>query len=171
MPVADQEVKPENRIDADHRYGCNGKPRPTPENFYFAPNGTRQKWGSPNVAEHGLKRIYYTGSTECRYDMSETDTRCAGCEHRIQPPTQPVVADLTPEGWSMEPAPGANAMRSFGDPERSGMRWNEQERADMLAAWNNGNGLSMVLIAKKHRRRESGIHAQLYALGALDPQK
>jgi len=59
-------------------YGCNGKPRPTPETFYWAQDGYLR------VAAGRVRRdvaIKHVMSTSCQYNKTMTDPKCSGCEH------------------------------------------------------------------------------------------
>lgn len=54
-----------NTLTTPH-YGCHNRPRPDPN--------------KPVVSKH--VSWPYRFSTECRYDMSQTDARCSGCVHQ-----------------------------------------------------------------------------------------
>lgn len=66
-------------------YGCHNQPRPVAgavthlaQSGYEEPVDENWGWFSrkPRYVE-----IHHTMSTDCRYDKSTTDPRCAGCQH------------------------------------------------------------------------------------------
>lgn len=66
MPADPQyDVVHAKAIPVSNFYGCHSKPRP--------------EVGHPVPSKDGT--YPYRFSTECRYDMSTTDTRCEGCPH------------------------------------------------------------------------------------------
>lgn len=65
-PVEDHPVHEKVRVSAGRQYGCNGKPRPDTE----------------RAVTDGGASWPYVFSTECRYDLSLTDTACEGCQWR-----------------------------------------------------------------------------------------
>ena len=66
MPVEDHAVHEKVREKEGAKYGCWNKPRPT--------------FGQWMIG--GGYGYEYRFSTECRYDMSLTDSKCDGCEWR-----------------------------------------------------------------------------------------
>lgn len=68
-------------------YGCHNRPRPTAETSYVAQAGfkiVRDGFDAPWRVP-ALVTIKHTLSTNCRYDLSAADQRCAGCAHGSQP--------------------------------------------------------------------------------------
>lgn len=68
-------------------YGCHNRPRPTAATSYPAQDGwqdigllTRRPSRLPIIVPIG-----HTMSTNCRYDLSAADQRCAGCVHGSRP--------------------------------------------------------------------------------------
>lgn len=68
MPVEDHEVHEKVKIADNKPYGCHNIDRNS-KGYLGSP------WGTSEFIEHAM-------STECRYDMSLTDPRCANCKHR-----------------------------------------------------------------------------------------
>lgn len=65
-------------------YACNGKPRPTSSTAYHAQDGWDYKSYGGSVALSRSPRIVeikHVMSTDCLYQESATDKRCAGCQH------------------------------------------------------------------------------------------
>lgn len=58
-------------------YGCHNKPRPVPNQPVSGP-WVRDSHGS---SQHSWP---YRFTTDCLYDMSHKDKRCAGCKHARQ---------------------------------------------------------------------------------------
>lgn len=56
-------------------YGCHNR---TFEKVYFAPT---RIYGYGGIFSYGVTRITHRLSTDCKYDKSATDPRCAGCKH------------------------------------------------------------------------------------------
>ena len=73
-PVEDHDVHESVKIRADKPYGCWG--RKGMGDGYYAPD--RHYRGNGTFSIH-LAYIPHRNSTECRYDLWETDPRCAGC--------------------------------------------------------------------------------------------
>jgi hypothetical protein len=69
------------RTDADP-YGCKDGKR---TDGYYAKNGLSfhhaKTTDGSNIAAYKMLWIDDVMSTECRYDMSLSDKRCAGCKH------------------------------------------------------------------------------------------
>lgn len=81
MPVLDHEVHP--LTIGGERYGCHN--RPDLEAGYFAPDGLADYMDDRDTgldARIKLAWIPHRMSTECRYDMSLSDSKCAGCTHQ-----------------------------------------------------------------------------------------
>lgn len=53
-------------------YGCHNKPRPKPGSF------VHHSKHRPPTAIH---KWPFVNSTDCQYDRSHDDSRCAGCQH------------------------------------------------------------------------------------------
>lgn len=68
MPVEDHEVHEKVKIADNKPYGCHNRPA-------YAEGYIGSPWGTAKFIAHAM-------STECRYDMSLTDPRCANCKHR-----------------------------------------------------------------------------------------
>lgn len=68
-------------------YGCHNRPRPTAETSYPAQLGWHygiSLKGEPTRLPVVVP-IAHTMSTNCRYDLSAADQRCAGCAHGSAP--------------------------------------------------------------------------------------
>lgn len=85
-PVEDHPIHPSTQKGDDFRYGCwNRKPF---KKAYFAPNRYMPVLRDPKeffkqtFVLHA-KHIPHVMSTDCRYDMSDTDPNCRECKHRI----------------------------------------------------------------------------------------
>lgn len=74
MPVENHEVHDSVKIKADEPYGCWG--RIGMAAGYFAPDRALEE-----TVEFSLQArfIPHVMSTDCRYDLWETDPRCTGC--------------------------------------------------------------------------------------------
>ena len=77
MPVEDHAVHDKVKHAADYKYGCHN--RKEYDTGYFAPDRIYKPDGTFYIVQ---KRIPYTMSRECRYDMSLSDSHCEGCQHR-----------------------------------------------------------------------------------------
>jgi len=69
----------------EHRYGCNGRERPTSESWYFAQDGYHEfKDGSGNMVRGSAKwvKVYHVLSIDCQYIEVSDDKACYGCAHR-----------------------------------------------------------------------------------------
>lgn len=76
MPVIDHPVHPSTIQGQDARYGCHNQPRREEGAGYWAPD--REYLADGRWI--GTKRfIKDRASIDCKYDMSATDTKCAGC--------------------------------------------------------------------------------------------
>ncbi len=65
-------------------YGCWNKPRPQAWTTIPAHDGYTPPREQTTVIGYRTPKVVmikHTMSTECRYDKSATDPRCAGCEH------------------------------------------------------------------------------------------
>lgn len=74
MPVEDHEVHEKVKISADKRYGCWG--RQGMGVGYFAPD---RRYKPDGTYYQILTRIPHRNTTDCRYDLWESDPRCTGC--------------------------------------------------------------------------------------------
>ena len=74
MPVEDHEVHESVKISADKRYGCWG--RIGMKMGYYAPDREYRPNGTFLIR---LTFIPHVMTTDCRYDLWETDPRCTGC--------------------------------------------------------------------------------------------
>lgn len=75
MPVIDHPV---HRLTIGGAlYGCHG--RAEFKAGYWAPDRT---YAPDGMIRTGQALIPHTMSRECRYDMSLTDAKCDGCQHR-----------------------------------------------------------------------------------------
>lgn len=74
MPVDDAPVHELTRIDSASRYKCHNRKPYAPA--YYAPDRIYRPDGTFYVVQ---TRIVHAMSRECRFDMYETDPRCAGC--------------------------------------------------------------------------------------------
>lgn len=80
-PVADHPTHEKTKVGADHRYGCNNRPRPDPESGYWAPDRVYTESGA--FIEKPVFVKHYEGmSIACRYDLAKSDKQCAGCRHQ-----------------------------------------------------------------------------------------
>ena len=80
MPVEDHEVHEKTRIEAAKPYGCHNRDRDM--TGYSAPNRFAGTTGHEPIYWLGRVKIPHVMSRECRYDMSNNDSRCNGCKHR-----------------------------------------------------------------------------------------
>ena len=80
MPVENHAVHTKTRIAADKPYGCNNLDRDMVG--YSAPNRRAGANGYEPTFWMERVKIPHVMSRECRYDMSNKDTRCDGCKHR-----------------------------------------------------------------------------------------
>lgn len=80
MAVLDHAVHEKTAIEASRPYGCHGKDRLF--TGYQAPNRFAGTTGNEPIWWIGRKPVPHVMSRECRYDMSLTDLRCAGCKHQ-----------------------------------------------------------------------------------------
>ena len=80
MPVEDHEVHDKVKEAAGTKYGCFNR-KPYAEG-YRAPNRYQTSDGYQAVYKLEAKFIPHVMSRECRYDMSLTDVKCDGCNHR-----------------------------------------------------------------------------------------
>lgn len=91
VPVDDHPIHPSTQKGADFRYGCwNREPF---ADAYMAP----QRFAKPNKSDWSFRNftcsnedfeigtvfVFHKMSTDCKYDMSDTDPNCKGCKHRI----------------------------------------------------------------------------------------
>ena len=74
MPVEDIPVHEKVKISADKRYGCWGRVKM--DAGYFA---TDRRYKPDGTYYQILTRIPHRNTTDCRYDLWESDPRCAGC--------------------------------------------------------------------------------------------
>ena len=75
MPVEDHEVHDKVKIAADKRYGCWGKEVQLRKG-YWAPD---RKYNYDGTFTPRFVFIEHVMTTDCRYDLWETDPRCTGC--------------------------------------------------------------------------------------------
>lgn len=68
MPVEEHEVHEKVKIADNKPYGCHNR-------LDHCEGYVGSQWGTPIWIPHVM-------STECRYDMSLTDPRCAKCRHQ-----------------------------------------------------------------------------------------
>lgn len=89
MPVDDHPIHSSTQKGADFRYGCwNRKPL---ADAYMAP----QRFAKPDESDFVIRNftcsntdfeigtvfVLHKMSTDCKYDMSDTDPNCKGCKH------------------------------------------------------------------------------------------
>ena len=76
MPVLDTPVHPLVKRDKDAPYGC--KDREMSKGYWV-----KERWYYED-GRYALRDLFipHRMSTECRYDKSTTDPRCATCKHR-----------------------------------------------------------------------------------------
>lgn len=74
MPVDDIPVHDKVKISADKRYGCWGRVKM--DAGYFAPD---RRYKPDGTYYQILTRIPHRNTTDCRYDLWESDPRCSGC--------------------------------------------------------------------------------------------
>ena len=79
MPVEDHPIHEKTRQGSDARYGCWGRERRREP--LLVKNGHTSGHGDFEAVQR-LTLIPDHGSVECRYDMSLSDQKCAGCQHR-----------------------------------------------------------------------------------------
>lgn len=82
MPVLDHEIHPRT-VDNGRAYACHNR-HPFAAG-YFAPDGLADFMDDRDTgldARIKLAWIPHVMSTECRYDMSLTDSKCEGCRER-----------------------------------------------------------------------------------------
>ena len=82
-PVEEHAVHEKVRQKEGARYGCHNKPRRRDD--YFVKTGhdaTKTHFDGDVTTRQRRSLIPDFGSLECRYDMSLTDDKCEGCEHR-----------------------------------------------------------------------------------------
>lgn len=75
-------------------YGCHNRPRPTAATSYPAQDGWQ---GGVTLRQTATRMpvivpIAHTLSTNCRYDLSAADQRCAGCAHGQSDPKSDALA-------------------------------------------------------------------------------
>lgn len=80
MAVLDHKVHEKVKIDQGKPYGCHNGDRRM--QGYYAPNRMAGSDGYKPMFRYEAVRIEHRMSKECRYDMSLTDPRCDGCNHR-----------------------------------------------------------------------------------------
>lgn len=69
----------------EHRYGCNGRERPTAETWFWAQDGYHEfKDGHGNMVRGLAKwvKVYHVMSTDCKYDGHYAGNDCNGCAHK-----------------------------------------------------------------------------------------
>lgn len=74
MPVEDHEVHEKVKIAHDKRYGCWGHDNQS--KGYYAPDREYRPDGAFYIR---LTFIPHVMTTDCRYDLWESDPRCTGC--------------------------------------------------------------------------------------------
>ena len=80
MPVENHPVHAKTSIGASKPYGCHNLDREMMG--YSAPNRRAGSNGYDPTFWMERVKISHVMSRECRYDMSNKDTRCDGCKHR-----------------------------------------------------------------------------------------
>ena len=73
MPVIDHPVHPHGIRNADYRYGCHNRPH------FHEVIEVQDGWHDDGTRR--TVKILFRMSTECRYDMSITDSGCKDCKH------------------------------------------------------------------------------------------
>lgn len=77
MPVEEHKVHKSTSIEAGKPYGCHN--RAGFSESYYAPVRKMGSSGYEPIFFFERVRVPHRMSRECRYDMSLTDARCAGC--------------------------------------------------------------------------------------------
>lgn len=90
-----EEIRKKFTPEPPNPYACHNKPRPVDGAVtHRGQDGWRDTIDHDNVMPTRIPvmvDIRHTMSTDCRYDASTTDARCAGCEHVKAPAPAPAL--------------------------------------------------------------------------------
>jgi hypothetical protein len=80
MPGLDHPVHEKTRVGDDFRYGCHNRGKYAAG--YFAPDGYTPAYAGATQMHVQMRFVPHVLSTDCRFDLSQTDPACRDCKHR-----------------------------------------------------------------------------------------